>query len=965
MADEQTKALKAWKEEARRLIRKAEEEGRELTSEEKKYLREKKKTILNEEKELRRSQRIEQKEKKKKKKEESRRLLTKYKEDYKTKKARIADQWKKELAEAKEMAKKEGRSLSKLEKKALRDRKKELFAQIEEEYTSQRVSLKLEMKKEKESERLEKKSRRMEAQKEKKRKKLQEIYEYEKLEDQYLEKWQIEISRIHQKAEGEGRDLTGAEKKQLIHLRKKYMKDCKEEWRSQRLETQKTEKEKKRKAREEERKIRERLGESAYSPQQIGMVAGGALVALILAFFFFQSTPKVAQKDKIPLEGKEEKNLSSKDNKDKTPGPQVRVIEKKDTYLWPLLDQAKSKEKSEQYGGALALLNRVLREAQDSNLLEKARQQKTWIEGMVKEEFEDVLVEARGKAELGNFVGAKKALLRIIQKWKLEPYLSRAQKLFKEISSRKPVVKIVLPPLPKKMLLDLEALEKKFQFKKALALWEQMAKTYSLPPLLKKFRFFELQAQKNLVDRFIGMAGEGSLLYPLLSLPTSEEGKVVSADREMVFVKFAGSQIGLDYPSIDPTRVIRLFQWKETTALDYLYLGVLTYRLGVVPPAHSFWIRSLRKDPSLQKKIFGYLSYKKGIAPPLDGYIIYQHQLLTAEEKVVVLQKESIEGQIKVLFAGRGKKEDKDKALAALKELPAKLKAFAAELLQKEQEKFLKNYRKKIQKFRKIKALKQELNRRRKEALRRIFDEERYYKKKTKDVVGQDWVDEAVARVAELWKNPFKALTSLSPSFKQLAAKLHLLSTLIRQLGGKTELDAETEMILQQATSRLSLQRVTLNDREARLLRYNLQVLQYNKKMASQIGPHEAREIAITNEYRMMMGLHALKIDTALARAARKHSQEMKELGYFEHTSPKAHLATPSKRVKLEGYTKGLVGENIYMGSSSPAAAHKGWYNSPPHHRNILYGDYEDLGVGNFQDHWTQNFGGSGKFKLP
>jgi MYXO-CTERM domain-containing protein len=50
-------------------------------------------------------------------------------------------------------------------------------------------------------------------------------------------------------------------------------------------------------------------------------------------------------------------------------------------------------------------------------------------------------------------------------------------------------------------------------------------------------------------------------------------------------------------------------------------------------------------------------------------------------------------------------------------------------------------------------------------------------------------------------------------------------------------------------------------------------------------------------------------------------------------------------------------GENIAYGYSSPAQVHTGWMNSAGHCSNLLAG-HGSLGVGWYNNHWTQNFGG-------
>jgi hypothetical protein len=118
----------------------------------------------------------------------------------------------------------------------------------------------------------------------------------------------------------------------------------------------------------------------------------------------------------------------------------------------------------------------------------------------------------------------------------------------------------------------------------------------------------------------------------------------------------------------------------------------------------------------------------------------------------------------------------------------------------------------------------------------------------------------------------------------------------------------------------------------------------------------EMQQVAITNDYRIMMGRHALEIDPRLIESARGHSHEMTQLGYFEHESPVAANRTPQDRMRNAGY-EAPGGENISLGAEAPKATHLLWYNSSGHHRNILNEHWYAMGSGRDGRHWTQNFG--------
>ncbi len=119
----------------------------------------------------------------------------------------------------------------------------------------------------------------------------------------------------------------------------------------------------------------------------------------------------------------------------------------------------------------------------------------------------------------------------------------------------------------------------------------------------------------------------------------------------------------------------------------------------------------------------------------------------------------------------------------------------------------------------------------------------------------------------------------------------------------------------------------------------------------------QLEQLRITNEYRMLLGLQALVFERELATAASDHSDEMRRLRYFDHTSPVEEHATPTLRAEKAGFEGTAVGENIAQGYRSPRAVHRGWLHSPGHHRNIVSPTWELMGVANSSDTWTQLFG--------
>jgi uncharacterized protein YkwD len=111
----------------------------------------------------------------------------------------------------------------------------------------------------------------------------------------------------------------------------------------------------------------------------------------------------------------------------------------------------------------------------------------------------------------------------------------------------------------------------------------------------------------------------------------------------------------------------------------------------------------------------------------------------------------------------------------------------------------------------------------------------------------------------------------------------------------------------------------------------------------------EAGVLHRLNGIRAQHGLVPLRLSAALNEAATQHSQEMGEVGYFEHASADD---TPFwKRIERwyspQSYRTWSVGENLLWSSPDidPVGALKLWMASPEHRRNILDPAWREIGV--------------------
>ncbi len=125
---------------------------------------------------------------------------------------------------------------------------------------------------------------------------------------------------------------------------------------------------------------------------------------------------------------------------------------------------------------------------------------------------------------------------------------------------------------------------------------------------------------------------------------------------------------------------------------------------------------------------------------------------------------------------------------------------------------------------------------------------------------------------------------------------------------------------------------------------------------STSVSAYEQKVVELTNAERAKNGVAALQLDEDLSKVARTKSSDMKEKGYFDHTSPT--YGSPFDMMKQFGISYRSAGENIAMGQRSPEEVVTAWMNSEGHRKNILNASFTHIGVGYVADgnYWTQMF---------
>lgn len=92
-----------------------------------------------------------------------------------------------------------------------------------------------------------------------------------------------------------------------------------------------------------------------------------------------------------------------------------------------------------------------------------------------------------------------------------------------------------------------------------------------------------------------------------------------------------------------------------------------------------------------------------------------------------------------------------------------------------------------------------------------------------------------------------------------------------------------------------------------------------------------------------------------LEKAAYDFSVEMKTKNFFSHTSPDG--STPGSRLDAVGYNWNTYGENIAQGYMDEQSVILGWLNSPGHCKNMMNGNFREMGIGKAGNYWTMELG--------
>ena len=122
----------------------------------------------------------------------------------------------------------------------------------------------------------------------------------------------------------------------------------------------------------------------------------------------------------------------------------------------------------------------------------------------------------------------------------------------------------------------------------------------------------------------------------------------------------------------------------------------------------------------------------------------------------------------------------------------------------------------------------------------------------------------------------------------------------------------------------------------------------------------QAKEVLeIVNKERSKVGLKALTLSNELTDVATVKATDMRDNGYFDHTSP--NYGSPFEMMRHFGIQYRSAGEHRAAGQRTPEEVMNSWMNSSGHRANILNADYEQIGIGyveggSYGTYWVQMF---------
>jgi hypothetical protein len=450
--------------------------------------------------------------------------------------------------------------------------------------------------------------------------------------------------------------------------------------------------------------------------------------------------------------------------------------------------------------------------------------------------------------------------------------------------------------------------------------------------------FREIDARARECEAAAGLHRAMTKAFAAGQLPKSQIEKrwrVLGGDADRITVRTRGKELTYDWAEVPTELYLPLLRLHAVEAPHgHLGLAVIAHALG----AHRVLAGALAQaylDEKRRPAIDRFVAVRVKDEPvPEGGYVVHAGEILT-RKRYLRLQEEEAIVKLQARFDELFLAIKNDKAFAKLKKLEAK---------------------------------KDKLDEARQHALELIFDEKKYFYpyrgtgREGEYAKVQQEVDRRVKPVRELWEATQTSTVKKTPEVVRALKQFdEVAEELEKRFVDVEEKTYEVEYLRSYLGRKFDIRTFYRSAEERDLLRYSVEVMEFNTKVEGDITPVEREQVKVTNEYRMMFGRWPVRLVEKLVLSSRGHCEEMSRLGYFGHFSPTPGRRTPYDRMRLQGYQYG-ASENCVAGSTSPKGAHDRWCHSSGHHRNILMRPWTEMGTGHYGSMMTQNYGQAPKW---
>lgn len=446
--------------------------------------------------------------------------------------------------------------------------------------------------------------------------------------------------------------------------------------------------------------------------------------------------------------------------------------------------------------------------------------------------------------------------------------------------------------------------------------------------------------------------------------------EIYKADDERIHMRGRGGagETAATFRQMGYRKMYELFLKMRLVYEDWQTVGIFCFAHGMDPEGHVSLIQAIEVNKAGKADVFALFSRVTGIAQPAEGFVVYNQRIMTARQQDLAEKTKGVEElAAKVARGGAGSDGAAAELAGALGKLAETHGVEIADAVKKKLADKLLEQRAGLLSalvtgaglgtVDQLDNLLEELEKRRAHALKLIEDEKEYPYDACHGCKAQPEVDKRVEAVKVIWNDPFSS--GVIPGTVQgQVDRIKQIDDQLGKIGIDTPKIEGLDLDHARAIANKKLDIQTYGGKSGKGdVTHNEQQMKENKERESKATALEKKQVEITNNYRIMMGRRALRLDDQLTLAARGHSAYMESSGQWGHVIPgHPNGDTPAERAAKEGYTAS-TGENIFKGSGDPKSAFDAWYNSSGHHRNMVNENWKAMGAGHAGNHWTQLFG--------